>query len=99
VHGVPASGLRFDDLGMARGAYSFNLFEQYRIDLFLEQAWGRDRTIGTAWRPLTGTGVALNLRAPWNTILQADFGKSFVSGRDSDFGSTVFQLMILKPLK
>lgn len=99
VHGVPASGLRFDDLGMARGAYSFNLFEQYRIDLFLEQAWGRDRTIDTAWHPLTGTGVALNVRAPWNTILQADFGKSFVSGRDSDLGSTVFQLMILKPLK
>ncbi len=43
IHGVPASGARFEELGMMRGSYSFNIFEQYRLDLFLEQAWGRDR--------------------------------------------------------
>jgi len=43
IHGVPASGVRFQDLTMARGSYSFNLFDLYRLDLFLEQAWGRDR--------------------------------------------------------
>ena len=43
IHGVPASGVRFDDLAMVRGSYTFNIFEQYRLDLFLEQAWGRDR--------------------------------------------------------
>ncbi len=43
IHGVPASGVRFEEIGMARGSYSFNIFEQYRLDLFLEQAWGRDR--------------------------------------------------------
>ena len=37
IHGVPASGLRFDELAMARGSYTFNIFDQYRIDLFLEQ--------------------------------------------------------------
>ena len=36
-------GVRFGELAMARGSYSFNIFEQYRLDLFLEQAWGRDR--------------------------------------------------------
>ena len=45
IHGVPASGVRFGDLAMARGSYSLNIFEQYRLDLFLEQAWGRDRSI------------------------------------------------------
>jgi hypothetical protein len=35
IHGVPASGVRFDDLAMVRGSYSLNVFEQYRLDLFL----------------------------------------------------------------
>jgi hypothetical protein len=37
IHGVPASGVRFGDLAMARGSYSLNVFEQYRLDLFLER--------------------------------------------------------------
>ena len=99
IHGVPASGVRFDELTMARGSYSFNIFEQYRLDLFLDQAWGRDRQIDAAWRPLTGFGAAINLRAPLNTILRADIGKSVLPARFGDVGSMVFQLMILKPLK
>ena len=32
IHGVPAAGVRFDELAMVRGSYSFNIFEQYRLD-------------------------------------------------------------------
>ena len=32
-----------DELGAVRGSYSFNLFEQYRLDLFVDRALGRDR--------------------------------------------------------
>jgi len=99
IHGVPGSGVRFDDLGMARGSYSFNIFEQYRLDLFLDQAWGRDRSAENQWQPLTGLGAAVNLRAPFNTILRADVGKSFLPARYDQVGSLVFQVMILKPLK
>jgi hypothetical protein len=98
IHGVPASGVRFDQLAMARGSYSFNIFEQYRLDLFAEQAWGQDRTVDTSWQPLTGFGMAVNLRAPWNTILRADVGKSILPDRYSGAGSTVLQIMLLKPL-
>ena len=42
IHGVPASGVRFGELAMVRGSYSINIFDQYRFDLFLDQAWGRD---------------------------------------------------------
>jgi hypothetical protein len=98
LHGVPASGVRFDKVGMIRGAYSFNLFEQYRLDLFAEQAWGQDRAVDTRWQPLTGLGFAVNLRAPWNTILRGDLGKSLLPDRYADAGSTVFQIMLLKPL-
>jgi hypothetical protein len=98
IHGVPASGLRFDELAMARGSYTFNIFEQYRIDLFLEQASGRDRTVGPEWQALTGTGIALNVRAPFGTILRADIGHSFLPARYRGIGSTVLQIMFLKPL-
>jgi hypothetical protein len=98
IHGVPASGVRFDNLAMVRGSYSFNIFEQYRLDLFAEQAWGQDRAINREWQPLTGLGFAVNLRAPWNTILRADVGKSLLPDRYAGAGSMVFQIMLLKPL-
>jgi hypothetical protein len=90
--------VRFDNLGMVRGSYSFNVFEQYRLDLFAEQAWGQDRTLDRDWQPLTGLGFAVNLRAPWNTILRADVGRSLLPDRYQGAGSTVFQVMVLKPL-
>jgi hypothetical protein len=98
IHGVPASGARFEELGMARGSYSFNIFDQYRLDLFLEQAWGRDRAFDPDWHSITGIGTAVNLRAPWGTILRVDAGKSFLPERYRGIGSATLQVMLLKPL-
>jgi hypothetical protein len=99
IHGVPASGLRFQELAMARGSYSFNLLDLYRLDLFLEQAWGRDRDVAPAWRPVTGLGAAANLRVRWNMILRAEVGKSLLPSGYRDVGSTTFQILLLKPLR
>jgi hypothetical protein len=87
------------ELAMVRGSYSFNLFEQYRFDLFLEQAMGIDRERQTDWERITGLGVAFNVKAPWNTILRVDAGKSFLPPRYRPTGSTVVQVLLLKPLK
>ena len=83
---------------MFRGSYSFNLFDQYRFDLFFDHARGRDPRGGDTWLPVTGTGVRLNLRAPRNTILQLDFGKGFLPDSYRGAGSTVVQVLLLKPL-
>jgi len=99
IHGVPASGARFEELGMMRGSYSFNIFELYRLDLFIEQAWGRDRVLDPAWQPITGIGAAVNLRAKWNTILRVDAGKSFLPERYRGIGSATLQVLLLKPLR
>ncbi|MEN3337090.1 MAG: hypothetical protein V7647_766 [Acidobacteriota bacterium] len=99
LHGVPASGIRVDELRAVRGSYSFNLFEQYRLDLFVDRAWGRDRAFDTSWQPITGLGVAVNFRAPWNTMLRADLGKSVLPPRFREVGSMTLQILILKPLK
>jgi len=99
IHGVPASGVRFGELRMVRGSYSLNIFDQYRLDLFLDQAWGRDDPGQGPFDPISGFGIAVNVRAPWNTILRADFGKSILPDRYGALGSTTFQIMLLKPLQ
>jgi hypothetical protein len=99
IHGVPESGVRYGQLAMVRGSYSLNIFEQYRLDLYLDRAWGRDEAGHGPWDPITGFGTAVNVRAPWNTILRADFGKSVLPARYGSLGSTVFQILLLKPLR
>ena len=97
MHGVRSS-VRFADLAMFRGSYSFNTFQQYRMDLFVEHAGGNDSQSGRTWAPVTGLGVGLNLRIPWNTILRADLGKSFLPDVYRGTGSVVLQILLLKPL-
>jgi hypothetical protein len=97
MHGVPTA-VRFAELGMFRGSYSFNLFEQYRLDLFLDHAAGRDPQVDNVWRQVTGTGIRLNMRAPRNTILQVDYGKGFLPSVYRGAGSNVLQILLLKPL-
>jgi hypothetical protein len=98
VHGVPSSGVRFGELGMVRGSYSFNLFDQYRFDLFLDQAFGRDTRLATDWQSVSGVGIGGNIRGPLNTLLRADVGKGFLPSQYRQPGSLIVQFQILKPL-
>lgn len=96
MHGVP-SAVRFGEVAMLRASYSFNLFDQYRLDLFLDQAAGRpDRQ--SVWQGVTGLGAAVSLRGPRSTILRADVGRSLLPSAYRGAGSTVVQILILKPL-
>jgi hypothetical protein len=97
IHGVPASGVRFDDLAMVRGSYSLNVFEQYRLDLFLERGWGRDLAFDPARNPITGLGAAVNFRGPRSTIVRVELGKSDLPARYQGLGSTTLQILVLKP--
>jgi hypothetical protein len=83
---------------MLRTAYSFNVFNQYRLDLFGEHAIGREPGVRDAWRRLTGIGIGVNLRGPRNTIVRADVGKSFLPDVYRGSGSVVAQILLLKPL-
>jgi hypothetical protein len=99
IHGVPSSGVRFSELAMARGTYSLNIFEQYRLDVFLEHAWGRDDEPGATWQPIPAVGTAVNFRAFWNTILRVEAGHSLLPARYDGLGSTTLQVLLLKPLR
>jgi hypothetical protein len=98
MHGVPSAGIRMPELALLRGSYSFNVFEQYRLDLFLDEAYGTLFGDDTRRRSLTGTGVAVNFKAPWNTMVKVDVGKSFLPAPLSAAGSVVLQVLVLKPL-
>ena len=65
IHGVPASGVRYGELAMARGSYSLNVFEQYRLDFFVDQAWGRQTT---ASRHLGSDSGLRNCREPAGAV-------------------------------
>jgi hypothetical protein len=97
MHGVP-SAVRFADIAIVRGSYSFNVFEQYRVDVFVDHGRGRNPDRGDQWLAVTGVGLGLNLRGPRDTILRLDLGRSFLPETYRGAGSTVLQVLWLKPL-
>jgi hypothetical protein len=98
IHGVPSSGVRFSDLAMVRAAYSFNVLNLYGLDLFLDQAAGRQRDVDAKWRSITGTGLGLNVKGPFGTLLRGEIGKSFLPAHYRGSGSIVAQVVVYKRL-
>ncbi len=98
VHGMPSTAVRFSELVLARASYSFNLFEQFRFDVFYDRVWGDDPEGGFDWVPFSGVGVAMNFRGPRRTVIRFDFGKSILPPELRGAGTMVGQIQILKPL-
>ena len=87
IHGVPASGVRYCQFGHGARLRTLNIFDIYRVDLFAEQAWGRDRP--GSRDSITCLGVAVTFRHIKPTILRADFGKSFAETGTGASGHTM----------
>ena len=97
VRGVPAGGVRFDKLGVIRAAYAFNVFDQIGFDIYLDQVFGRDPINSTTIEPITGIGMGVDLRGPWQTLLTANIAKSFLPESYSGAGSVTADILFLKP--
>jgi len=98
VRGVPSSAVRFAELILTRASYSFNVFDQFRVELFYDQGWGDDPGQGLERVRFYGLGVGLNLRGPRHTIIRFDVGKGFLPEALRGAGTVVMQFLILKPL-
>lgn len=98
IHGVPTAGVRFPELAMARATYSLNLLELYRLDLFVDQALGRDPYDEAEWHGVTGLGLGFNLRGPFRTLVRGEVGKSFLPSVYSGSGSYSAQITFFKPI-
>ena len=98
VRGVPSTAVRFAELVLARASYSFNVFDQFRFELFYDRGWGDDPGQGLERVGFSGLGVGLNLRGPRHTIIRVDVGKGFLPEALQGAGTVVMQFLILKPL-
>ena len=98
VRGVPSTAVRFAELILARASYSFNVFDQFRIEVFYDLGWGDDRAQGLERVRFSGLGLGLNLRGPRHTIIRLDVGKGFLPESLRGAGTVVMQFLILKPL-
>ena len=98
IRGVPSTAVRFKELILARGSYSFNVFDQFRFELFYDRAWGDDPEQGLSRVSFSGLGVGLHIRGPWHTIVRVDVGKSFLPKALRGAGTVVTQFLVLKPL-
>jgi hypothetical protein len=98
IHGVPAGGVRFPELAVARVSYSLNVLSLYRLDAFFDQAVGRDPADAESWRPITGLGLGFNVRGPFRTLVRGEVGKSFLPEIYAGAGSWNGQITFLKPI-
>lgn len=98
VRGVPSTAVRFAELILARASYSFNVFDQFRVELFYDQGWGDDPGQGLERVRFSGLGFGLNFRGPRHTIIRFDVGKGFLPEALRGAGTVVMQFLILKPL-
>jgi hypothetical protein len=98
IRGVPAGGARFPELAMFRATYSLNLLEMYRLDVFVDQAFGRDADPGTRWRGITGFGLGFNFRGPFRTLVRGEINKSILPEQYSGAGSYNAQIIFMKPI-
>ena len=97
MRGIPSAGLRFAELGMLRGSYSFNLFDMFRLAAYVDHARGRTPDV-PAWQPATGIGVEVNFGGPKTTMLKFGVGKGFLPAIYQGSGSFVFEFLVFKPL-
>jgi len=98
VRGVPSTAVRFAELILARASYSFNVFDQFRVEVFYDQGQGDDPGEGLERVRFSGLGLGLNFRGPRHTIIRFDVGKGFLPEALRGAGTVVVQFLILKPL-
>ena len=100
IHGVPASGVRFGELGTAARLVFVQHLRPVPAGSVSRAGVGPRRALdaelaadhrASAWRSISAR--------PWNTMLRADVGKSFLPERYRGVGSATLQIMVLKPLR
>jgi hypothetical protein len=98
LRGFGGSGVRFDQGGIGRLQYSFNIAEVIRFDAFLEGARVRDRTLSTGrdYQQFTGVGLAGNFVLPRGFIVNFDYGIAVQSDIDGLEGEQEIQLFLLR---
>jgi hypothetical protein len=96
VRGFSGSGVRYDQGGIVRAQYSFNIANVVRFDASLDRARVRDVLTSDDYHSFTGLGISGNMMGPWETVLQFDVGVALQSDFEPLRGGTEFQIGLLK---
>jgi hypothetical protein len=83
LRGYPAASIRYDRGVVVRGTTAWAARPFLRIDGFLDTAWVRDPGFGPGNRNYTGIGGAVEVPAPFGTLLAAEWGYG-LRGIDAD---------------
>jgi hypothetical protein len=74
LHGYPSALVRYDRGAVLRAVVSGAVARAARLDGFVDTARVHDPAIGSGLRPYTGFGAALEVPAPFGTLLSAEWG-------------------------
>jgi hypothetical protein len=96
LSGFSGSGVRFDEGGIGRFGYSFNILEVVRLDATLESALVRTDPAGAEWESFSGIGISANLVGPWKTLINLNYGYALASDIADLEGQQEFLLFVLK---
>jgi len=96
LRGFSGSGVRYDQGGIARAQYAFNLADVVRFEASLDHAYVRDGLTSDDFHRFTGFGISGNTMGPWETFLQFDIGVALQSDFERLRGGTEFQIALLK---
>jgi hypothetical protein len=93
LRGYPSALIRYDRGAVVRGSAAWSAGRFVRLDGFLDSAYVHDPAFGRGGRSYTGVGAALEVPAPFGTLLAIEWGYGF-QGIDTDGrrGTQVFRI-------
>ena len=94
--GFSGSGVRFDEAGIGRLGWAFNVANVIRFDVDAGYARVRDAFGGQPFQSHTGVGVSFNVVGPWTTIWQASYGRALFSDIAPLEGQQEFRVLVFK---
>ncbi len=83
LRGYPSALIRYDRGVVVRGSAAWSAGRFVRLDGFLDSAYVHDPAFGRGGRSYTGVGTALELPAPFGTLVAIEWGYGF-QGIDTD---------------
>lgn len=77
LRGYPSALIRYDRGAVLRTAVAYGMSRLIRMDGFFDTALVHDPGFGSGSRNYTGVGGALEVPAPWGTLLAVEWGYGF----------------------
>ena len=85
LRGYPGALIRYDRGAVIRGAMAWTAGARLRLDAFADSAFVHDPGLGEGLRNFSGIGMAVEVPAPFGTLVAAEWGFG-VQGRQADGG-------------